>query len=64
MSKNIVGVVKDFNFLSLKESMDGLVISPSEDRQVALIKLKGGNVENGLAAIKKGVYYGCAAKSF
>ena len=51
--RNIVGVVKDFNFLSLKETMDALVISPGEDRRVALIKLKSGNVEPGLAAIKK-----------
>ncbi len=51
--RNVVGVVKDFNFLSLKETMDALVISPGEDRRVALIKLKSGNVEPGLAAIKK-----------
>lgn len=51
--RNIVGVVKDFNFLSLKETMDGLVVSPSEDRRVVMIKLKEGNIEKGIAAIKK-----------
>lgn len=50
--RQIVGVVKDYNFLSLKENMDALVISPSDDRRVAVIKLKQGNLSNGLAAIK------------
>ncbi|RVU02743.1 ABC transporter permease [Mucilaginibacter limnophilus] len=51
--RKIVGVVKDFNFISLKETMDALVISPSDDRRVAVIKLKPGNVSSGLAAIKE-----------
>ncbi|WEA02250.1 ABC transporter permease [Mucilaginibacter sp. SJ] len=50
--RTIIGVVEDFNFLSLKENMDALVISPSDDRRVAVIKLKPGNVQAGLAAIK------------
>ncbi|MDB5119910.1 MAG: hypothetical protein JWN56_1128 [Sphingobacteriales bacterium] len=50
--RRIIGVVEDFNFLSLKENMDALVISPSEDRRVALIKLKPGNIQAGIAAIK------------
>jgi len=50
--RRIIGVVKDFNFLSLKENMDALVISPSDDRRVAVIKLKSGDVKTGLAAIK------------
>jgi len=50
--RRITGVVEDFNFLSLKEKMDGLVISPGEDRRVALIKLKGGNIQSDLATIK------------
>lgn len=53
--RRIVGVVKDYNFLSLKENMDALVISPSIDRRVAVIKLKPGNLQSSLAAIK-GVY--------
>ncbi|HWK02065.1 MAG TPA: ABC transporter permease [Puia sp.] len=50
--RRIVGVVEDFNFLSLKEKMDGLVIAPNEDRRVAVIKLKTGNIPTALAAIK------------
>jgi putative ABC transport system permease protein len=51
-NRTIVGVVEDYNFLSLKEHMDALVISPSEDRRVILIKLKLGNIQAGMAAIK------------
>lgn len=50
--RNIVGVVEDFNFLSLKESMDALVISPSDDRRVILVKIKAGNINNALATVK------------
>ena len=50
--RRIVGVVEDFNFLSLKEKMDALVIAPNDDRRVAVIKLKTGNIPAGLAAIK------------
>jgi putative ABC transport system permease protein len=50
--RRIVGVIKDFNFLSLKENMDALVISTSDDRRVAVIKLKQGDLKAGLATIK------------
>ncbi|MDR6943215.1 ABC transporter permease [Mucilaginibacter pocheonensis] len=50
--RRVIGVVEDFNFLSLKENMDALVISPSEDRRVAVIKLKPGNIKGALATIK------------
>lgn len=50
--RRIVGVVQDFNFLSLRENMDALVISPSPDRRVAVIKLKPGNVGLGIKTIK------------
>jgi len=50
--RRIVGVVEDFNFLSLKENMDALVISPSEDRRVAVVKLKSGNIRSSVATIK------------
>jgi putative ABC transport system permease protein len=42
--RTIVGVVEDFNFLSLKEAIEPLVISPADDRRVALIKLRPGNL--------------------
>jgi putative ABC transport system permease protein len=41
--RRIVGVVEDFNFRSLKERMDPLVISPAEDNRVIAIRLKTGN---------------------
>ena len=44
LSRRIVGVVEDFNFLSLKEKMDALVISPSEDRRVIVVKIRPGNI--------------------
>jgi putative ABC transport system permease protein len=52
--RTIIGVVEDFNFLSLKENIEALVISPAMDRRVTLIKLKPGNIQSSLAAIKKG----------
>ncbi len=52
LKRRIIGVVADFNFLSLKENMDALVISPAMDRRVALIKIKPGNLQAGLAVIK------------
>jgi putative ABC transport system permease protein len=53
LRRRVVGVVEDFNFLSLKENMDALVISPSEDRRVILIKLKPGNINTALETIKR-----------
>jgi putative ABC transport system permease protein len=50
--RHIIGVVEDFNFLSLKEKMDALVISPAMDRRVTLIKIKPGTIQSTLAAIK------------
>ena len=53
LSRQIVGVVEDFNFLSLKEKMDALVISPNEDRRVAVIKIKPGNIPAALETIRE-----------
>ncbi len=50
--RNIIGVVEDFNFLSLKETMDALVISPAEDRRVAVIKLSGDDIPSALNIIE------------
>ncbi len=52
VKRKIVGVVEDFNFLSLKENMDALVISPGDDNRVAVIRLNSGNVESVMADIK------------
>jgi putative ABC transport system permease protein len=53
LRRRVVGVVEDFNFLSLKENMDALVISPNIDRRVALVKMKAGNIQSALATIQK-----------
>ncbi|HTE24694.1 ABC transporter permease [Flavitalea sp.] len=50
--RRIVGVVEDFNFLSLKENMDPLVITPGDDHRVALIRLKGKNIPASVQKIK------------
>jgi len=60
--RSIIGVVEDFNFLSLKENMDALVIAPDNDWRVALIKLKPGNIQAAIAAIKK--EYGQVAPAY
>lgn len=51
--RQIVGVVEDFNFLSLKETIEPLVITPYPDHRVALVKTTGGNITQKLAAIKR-----------
>ena len=50
--RTIVGVIEDFNFLSLKENINGLFISPVEDWRVVVIKLKPGHIQNGMKIIK------------
>jgi len=50
--RRIIGVVEDFNYTSLKENIDPLVISPSMDRRVAVVRLKAGNLQNELAFVK------------
>jgi len=52
LRRHVVGVVEDFNFLSLKQNMAPLVISPAPDRRVIVIKLQAGNVQAGIAAAK------------
>ncbi|HLY69796.1 MAG TPA: ABC transporter permease, partial [Puia sp.] len=43
--RRIIGVVDDFNFQSLKQKINALVISPAEDRRQILVKLKPGNLQ-------------------
>jgi putative ABC transport system permease protein len=50
--RTVIGVVEDFNFLSLKEKIDPLVISPNDDRRVVLVKLKAGDMASSIAAVK------------
>ena len=51
--RRVIGVVEDYNFLSLKNGMEPLVISPSRDRRVVIIKVKPGNIAATLDAVKK-----------
>lgn len=51
--RRIVGVVEDFNFLSLKENMDALVISPGDDHRVALVRFTGNNLKTSVEKVKQ-----------
>lgn len=51
--RRIIGVTDDFNFQSLKQNMEPLVIAPNPDRRVVLIKLKPGNIQTGVALVEK-----------
>jgi putative ABC transport system permease protein len=60
--RRVIGVVDDFNFQSLKNDIDALVISPAEDKRQILVKLKPGNLKAGLALIRNA--YSKAAPSY
>ncbi|HEX7692481.1 MAG TPA: FtsX-like permease family protein, partial [Sediminibacterium sp.] len=49
--RRIIGVVADFNYRSLKENVEPLVIAPNIDRRVILVKLRGGDLQTGIAAV-------------
>ncbi len=49
--QTVVGVVEDFNFLSLRERIEPLVITPGDDQRVGLVRLKPGDVQAGVEAI-------------
>ena len=50
----VIGVIEDYNFLSLKEEMAPLVISPSFDRRMILMKIRPGQLNPSIDAIKAG----------
>lgn len=53
-NRTIVGVVEDFNFLSLKEAIEPLVIAPNpDDRRAALIRLSPGNLPAAVETIRQ-----------
>ena len=53
LRRNIIGVVEDFHFGSLKEKIDPMIFSSSEDYRVAVIKLQpGSNIPAAIAKIK------------
>ena len=49
--RRIIGVIDDFNFQSLKQNVEPLVVSPAMDRRVALIKLRAGNIQTGINVV-------------
>jgi putative ABC transport system permease protein len=51
--RRVVGVVEDFNFSSLKEKMEPLVITPGQDNRVILVRLNPGSAARGLALAEK-----------
>ena len=51
--RRVVGVVENFNFTSLKQNIEPLVISPSLDRRVAVVRMKAGNLQNNIALVKR-----------
>jgi putative ABC transport system permease protein len=51
--RTVIGVVENFHFLSLKEKMQPIVIAGNDDRRVAVIKLTGGSLRNGVESIRK-----------
>ena len=52
LARKVIGVVEDFNYMSLKENIDPLVISPGDDRRVVLVKFKGTNISSALTTVK------------
>ncbi|WP_046369827.1 ABC transporter permease [Flavihumibacter petaseus] len=60
--RHIIGVVADYNFQSLKQQVNPLVISPSDDNRVALVKFKSGRIADNIAAVKQ--QYSAAAPQF
>ena len=60
----IIGVVDDFNFQSLKSDIESLVIAPNMDRRVAMVRLRPGNMEGGVAAVENAYKQVAAAFPF
>lgn len=62
LHRAIVGVVEDYHYVSLKDPIGPLVISPGNDRRLALIKLSTSNLQPTINAIKK--VYAASAPSY
>jgi putative ABC transport system permease protein len=61
--RTVVGVVEDYHYKSLKESIGELVISTrKDDRRLALIRLKKGQVQPAVERVKK--LYAAAAPDY
>jgi len=50
--RRVVGVVEDFNYTSLKQNIEPLVIAPNPDRNVVLVRLKPGNLPKNIELVK------------
>ncbi|WP_394345172.1 FtsX-like permease family protein [Flavisolibacter ginsenosidimutans] len=62
LRRTIIGVVEDYHYVSLKDPIGPLVISPGRDKRLALIKLKTTNLSSTLDGIKK--LYAAAAPDY
>ena len=62
--RKIVGVVEDFNFTSLRQKIEPLVVSPNSDRWVALVRLKPGNLPKKIGLVKDAYVRAAAAYPF
>ncbi|UAY57314.1 ABC transporter permease [Arachidicoccus terrestris] len=62
MRRTVIGVVADFSFESLKQSITPLVITPGDDNRLVYIRLKGGSIPATLEALQKD--YGIAAPGY
>lgn len=60
--RRIVGVVEDFNYKSLKETIEPLVIAPNPDRGAALVRLMPGNLPRDIERAKAA--YAIAAPAY
>jgi putative ABC transport system permease protein len=62
LRRRIVGVVEDYHYVSLKDPIGPLVITPGRDRRLALVKLKTDNLQSTISSIKKA--YAAAAPAY
>lgn len=53
LHRTIVGVVEDYHYLSLKEAIGPLAISPGRDRRLALVTIKKGQEQAAINSVKK-----------
>ncbi|HEV9036458.1 MAG TPA: FtsX-like permease family protein, partial [Puia sp.] len=54
LPRMVAGVVEDYHYSSLKDMIGALVISPKKgDRRLALIRLRGGDLQQSIDRIKK-----------
>ena len=52
MPRKIIGIVKDYNFLSLKEKIEPLILSSNVDHRLFAVKLKTNDVQATIAELK------------